>query len=379
MTNKMLNLRTLFYLLLTYYSLFSFNNSNATLFTFAQTVKIKGFGDTENAALNDAKKAAIGKICGEALVGTTSSQSITQKDTKLSSTGSNSKSFNANTKITDENLIITGGSVRSYKIIKTGKENSITFVEIEAKVTDCQKAESLQNAISLKELTSELRKTNAEFKEINSTGLILNPKSLAQKYHNARILQQRGEIDLALKIYEELVKEKILFADPIQDMVKLSKRVYGREGSKKYIENVLSHIKGRTEYYYAIQLIDENNPIPNGWDIASISVDSFPPFAYLYLDSMNKMCFSKLPLQINACLDEVAELQGIDSYITDLTNKLKSGENINFYLDSNRAETKVAISNITLNVLKESKSHNEKMMQLQEKQKKLLNDLFPTK
>jgi hypothetical protein len=61
------------------------------------------------------------------------------------------------------------------------------------------------------------------------------PTTLAQKYHNARMLSQRGEVDLALKAYEEVLQEKIIFADPIQDMVTLSKRLYGREGAKNIL------------------------------------------------------------------------------------------------------------------------------------------------
>ena len=67
-------------------------------------------------------------------------------------------------------------------------------------------------------------------------GVIQTPKTYVDYYHNARILQQRGEIDLALKNYLEVLRNSVLpFVDPVDDMFELAQAVYG-ENSTKFIE-----------------------------------------------------------------------------------------------------------------------------------------------
>ena len=60
-------------------------------------------------------------------------------------------------------------------------------------------------------------------------GVIQAPKTYVDYYHNARILQQRGEIDLALKNYLEVLRNSVLpFVDPVDDMFELAEAVYGQ-------------------------------------------------------------------------------------------------------------------------------------------------------
>jgi hypothetical protein len=48
--------------------LFSFHHYN---FSATQTATARGYGANESIALSDAKKIAIGKVCGETIVGST--------------------------------------------------------------------------------------------------------------------------------------------------------------------------------------------------------------------------------------------------------------------------------------------------------------------
>ena len=304
----------------------------------AQTkVVIKGYGANESSALNDAKKNAIGKICGETIIGSIRLLTETEKNTKIENSGDAAKSLNINTKSADENLSLVGGSIKSFKQLKKGEENGSVYVEIEASIIDCKKADAIQNTLTSQQMFAELQKMNFELKSLSASGNVLtNPTNLAQKYHNARMLSQRGEIDLALKAYEDLMKEKIIFADPIQEILTLSKRIYGLEGSKKYIEKIMSHIKGKPEYLYAIQKIDEK-PIPELWKEVKDNIDIFPPLGYVYLKKYYEYCFTLSSSQINACVGQVAKLEGAEQVATKLTNKIKSGEILNYYIDSNKA------------------------------------------
>ena len=49
-----------------------------------QAANIQASGDTENAAIEEAKRSAIAKICGETILGSSRSQTESQKTTKLS-------------------------------------------------------------------------------------------------------------------------------------------------------------------------------------------------------------------------------------------------------------------------------------------------------
>jgi len=184
---------------------------------------------------------------------------------------------------------------------------------------------------------AELQKMNFELKSLSaSVNVLTNPTTLAQKYHNARILSLRGEFDLSLKAYEDLMREKVIYADTIQEILALSKRIYGLEGSKKYIEKTMSHLKGRPEYLYAIQKIDEE-PTPELWKEVKDNIDIFPPLGYAYLNKYYDYCLTLQSSKINACLGQAAKLEGAEQVAIKLTNKIKSGEILNYYIDSNKA------------------------------------------
>jgi len=303
-----------------------------------ETVKTLGSGGTENIALNDAKKNAITKVCGETLIGSTNLKSETEKNTKINSNGEASKSLNATSKSTEEDQSLVGGVIKSFKIISKKNDGDLVNIEIEANIIECKKSEAIQNAVTGQALFVQLQKINAELKQLGtSKGIVDKPKTLAQKYHNARMLSQQGEVDLALKAYEELMKEKIIFADPIQDMKLLSKRIYGLEGSKKYLEKALSPIKGRPEYLYAF-LSKNEKPIFENWNIVQENVENFPPLGYSYLMTWMEYCGTMENSQVMSCIREIGKLENISKVSKNLVDKIKSGENLNYYIDSAKAE-----------------------------------------
>lgn len=287
---------------------------------------IQAYGDSENAAIDEAKKIAIAKICGETILGSTLSQKDSQKITKLNTSGENSKSFVSDSKLSDENLSLVGGSIKSYTIKNQRQEGGKYYVEIEANVTDCKKGDVVADAL-----------TGGD-----KNGLISNPKNLAEKYSNARSLAQRGESDRALKIYEQLLDEKIIYADPILDMVLLAKKVYGGSGAKDYIQKSFDRIKNRPEYYFALVQVSDQ-PIPGLWDIVLKNTDTFPPLVDAYFNNHEKYCTENYPptndaFKFNACRNEILNLEKIETVISKLDTKKKSGEYNNFFLDPYRAK-----------------------------------------
>lgn len=91
--------------------------------------------------------------------------------------------------------------------------------------------------VDVNDLNQQMSQVLAEIEKVGQTGgLISNPNTYAEFYHNARILQQRGEVDLAMRNYEQALAEGYLFVDPLLDLLDLANARYGEAGTKKYFE-----------------------------------------------------------------------------------------------------------------------------------------------
>jgi hypothetical protein len=91
--------------------------------------------------------------------------------------------------------------------------------------------------VDVNDLNKQMAQVLAEIEKVGQTGgLISNPNTYAEFYHNARLLQQRGEVDLAMQNYEQALAEGYLFVDPLLDLLSLANARYGEAGTKKYFE-----------------------------------------------------------------------------------------------------------------------------------------------
>ena len=91
--------------------------------------------------------------------------------------------------------------------------------------------------VDVNDLNKQMAQVLAEIEKVGQTGgLISNPNTYAEFYHNARLLQQRGEVDLAMRNYEQALAEGYLFVDPLLDLLDLANARYGKAGTKKYFE-----------------------------------------------------------------------------------------------------------------------------------------------
>ena len=91
--------------------------------------------------------------------------------------------------------------------------------------------------VDINDLNKQMAQVLAEIEKVGQTGgLISNPNTYAEFYHNARLLQQRGEVDLAMRNYEQALAEGYLFVDPLLDLLDLANARYGEAGTKKYFE-----------------------------------------------------------------------------------------------------------------------------------------------
>ena len=91
--------------------------------------------------------------------------------------------------------------------------------------------------VDINDLNKQMAQVLAEIEKVGQTGgLISNPNTYAEFYHNARLLQQRGEVDLAMRNYESAIKEPFDFIDPMIDLAELAITRYGTEAAQRYLE-----------------------------------------------------------------------------------------------------------------------------------------------
>lgn len=91
--------------------------------------------------------------------------------------------------------------------------------------------------VDVNSLNDQMAQVLKEIEQIGQTGgLISGPNTYAEYYHNARVLQQRGETDLAISQYENVVKTGVDFVDPVLDLYELAVSRYGKDGAQLYFE-----------------------------------------------------------------------------------------------------------------------------------------------
>ena len=303
--------------------------------------KVIGFGGNETAALSDAKGKALAKVCGETIVGTTKIQSETEKKISMNSSGKSSKSLDSKTKTDDANETIVSGVIRSFKVLGGGMEGSNHFVEIEAVVGDCPSAESTQLTQSNRQMVEELKALSKNMSAQGmSGGLITKPKNLAEKIYNARVLKSRGEVDRALKAYEIVLKEKLIYVDILEEFVRTSRRVNGVSGTKEYIETALPHLKGKPEYLYMTLMLEDRVNL-DAWTSVKENVSKFPPLVPLYLESERSKCLdlaTKSTNDVMSCNSSLYSLPNLSAVSAVVQKSIETGEFETYYLNKDGAD-----------------------------------------
>jgi hypothetical protein len=148
-------------------------------------------------------------------------------------------------------------SYRAFRIKGAGTGTVVASSKPRVLAMDWEKELGVQPtemSNAMKEMADALKRLAA------SGGLVAEPKAPADFYHNARILAQRGESDLAMRSYEELLKFPVLLADPVLDLASLATKLYGRDGAQIYIEKKLKPLAQEQYYLLALQ-VTSNEPL----------------------------------------------------------------------------------------------------------------------
>lgn len=89
-------------------------------------------------------------------------------------------------------------------------------------------------------LNDQVAQVLAEIESISQAGgLIVEPSTYSEYYHNARLLQQRGEVDLAMDAYENALSIGFNFIDPLYDLIDLATARYGVDAARLYFTKIV--------------------------------------------------------------------------------------------------------------------------------------------
>ena len=144
--------------------------------------------------------------------------------------------------------------------------------------------------VDVNSLNDQMAQVLAEIEKVGQTGgLISDPNTYAEYYHNARMFQQRGEIDIAIANYEETMKFDLQFADPVLDLIKLVRARYSGSASKQFFQKrVLPYAnEDIKQLIYVAALATDDGEIVE--EINSSNITFPPALAYWLRENGKKM------------------------------------------------------------------------------------------
>ena len=192
-----------------------------------------------------------------------------------------------------------------------------------------------QSIEALKNISNEIRALGSQ------GGVVAQPKTYAETYHNARIFAQRGEFDQSVLLYQKLFDFKIQMADPIADLVTLARRLYGVKGARDYFDKKLKDKMPKASYLYAqLLMIDPGRESEfRQKDFASleewlVASEQFPPLAYqqLKVDNPHKLYYQE---------QSWSSWKFYFNLYKIVDNSISKGEFLAFYVDQIRGGTQI--------------------------------------
>ena len=196
--------------------------------------------------------------------------------------------------------------------------------------------------VDVNDLNQQMSQVLAEIEKVGQTGgLISEPNTYAEFYHNARILQQRGEVELALNNYESAILLNLNFVDPVLDFADLLKRKYGENGAAKYFEKKVQSKISPELHSIAKMRLGIKDKEKSLKDVFKES-QKFSPIAVEWI-KLNGRDFERNSLVNNNSLNYEATyyLLGI---IRAAIAEYETGKYQKYFIDNFRAENEISIA-----------------------------------
>lgn len=184
-----------------------------------------------------------------------------------------------------------------------------------------------------------LKRLSGEIRDLDQRGgLIDQPQNFAALYHNARILSQRGEVDLALASYRQVFKTGFQMADPVIDMTTLLIRQYGRQGAARAFTRDFQNALPKLSYLYGLQLLadKELGEVEELLFSQPELVADFPPLSSIYLRRLHERLVRTSDSKINVYTFQWADTAGIGKVAQMLDKEIQSGNYLAYFIDQVR-------------------------------------------
>lgn len=185
-----------------------------------------------------------------------------------------------------------------------------------------------------------LRRMADEVREFNQRGgLINNPTGYSAHYHNARVLTQRGEIDLAFGSYRQVFRSGVQMADPVVDLTTLLMRKYGRQAALRTLAQDFRKELPEQSYLYALQLLSDKelDEVEKVLFAKPKLAEEFPPLAAIYLQRLQeRLTRNRSGDAVSVFTFAWVDLAAIAKVVEALEREIESGNFLAFYIDQIR-------------------------------------------
>lgn len=184
--------------------------------------------------------------------------------------------------------------------------------------------------VDVNDLNKQMAQVLVEIEEVVQTGgLIPNPNTYAEFYHNARTHLKSGEDEFAISNFEELLKiEGVKFVDPIEQLVIALRKKYGFARAKKYFEKRVLPSLDRDLSYFAQSLFLEDADLDEfALDIRNGSNTFSPSFEQFWL-----LANAGIAIKNSPEVDYTFALA-----IQKIFNDYQRGDYSNYYIDKTLA------------------------------------------
>ena len=188
-----------------------------------------------------------------------------------------------------------------------------------------------------------LKRLSGQVRELGQRGGVIdNARTFAEHYHNARILSQRGETDLAMASYRQVFRSGVQMADPVIDLVTLLTRQYGRKGAEEALKRDFQRQLPTMSYLYALQLLadGELDEVEALLFKEPQRVAEFPPLAALSIRRLHERMTRQLRGQaprITAVTFRWSDSAGLAAVAERLDKEIQTGNYLAFFIDPIRA------------------------------------------
>lgn len=204
-----------------------------------------------------------------------------------------------------------------------------------------ERQQAVQNATERREAATldVLRKLSNEIRDLGQRGgLIDNPRGYSAHYHNARVLTQRGEIDLAIASYRQVFRTGVQMADPVIDLTTLLIRQYGRQGALRALAKDFKADLPELSYLYAMQTLSDGelDEVESLLFANPQRAADFPPLASVYLRRLHER-ISRKRVDLNPYTFQWSDTAGMGAVALRLDREIESGNYLAFFIDQVRA------------------------------------------